>query len=161
MILRNYIMRNILLSFSNDYYEPLKNGLKIYEHRKRFCDEEVKAFIYIGKPVYRIVALVTLGKRISLESWLKKYSGNEIVKQRVINFMERNNYAMPVLDFQEINPIELSGFKCSHPNFIIPRSYYFLENNLELKNYIFTRYKPTECYFKNDFSNEENNICTY
>ncbi len=36
-------MKEILLSFKDDYYEPLLYGLKKYEYRKRFCAEEVKA----------------------------------------------------------------------------------------------------------------------
>lgn len=39
-------MRKIILSFSFEWYEQLKSGDKIYEHRKRFCKEPVEAYIY-------------------------------------------------------------------------------------------------------------------
>lgn len=39
-------MRKIILSFNFEWYEQLKSGDKIYEHRKRFCKEPVEAYIY-------------------------------------------------------------------------------------------------------------------
>ena len=50
-------MRTILLSFSPSYYDILKNGQKVFEYRKRFCNEKVKAYLYLGKPIQKIVGI--------------------------------------------------------------------------------------------------------
>ena len=57
-------MRTILLSFSPIYYDILKSGDKVFEYRKRFCNEKVKAYLYLGKPVQQIVGILWLDKRI-------------------------------------------------------------------------------------------------
>ncbi len=67
-------MRRILLSFSPNYYEVLRNGNKVFEYRKRFCNEEVLAYIYLGKPIQKIVGIALLGKRINLSDWYDMYT---------------------------------------------------------------------------------------
>ena len=155
-------MKSILLSFGYEWYESLKDGRKIYEHRKRFCNEAVKAYVYIGKPIYRVVAIVTLDKRIDLEKWLVEYGDDLEVRNRIKDFMSRNKYAMPVLDFQEICPIDLSEFKLLVPNFIVPRSYYILENNVDLFSFLKERTEFIGAKRINEFNVEPRNvICTY
>lgn len=46
-------MKSIFLSFSPEWYPYIENGKKIYEHRKRFCDEPVIAFLYLGLPIQK------------------------------------------------------------------------------------------------------------
>ena len=41
-------MRTMLLSLREDVYKRVLSGEKIYEHRKVFPDEPVKAYIYIS-----------------------------------------------------------------------------------------------------------------
>ena len=129
-------MRSMLLSFGYEWYDSLKDGRKIYEHRKRFCDEEVTAYVYVGKPLQKIVAIITLGRREKLEDWLQKYKNNSKTYDRIIEFMQRNKYGMKVIDFQEIEPIDLADYIKDNPKFIVPRSYYWLDKNLSLYEYI-------------------------
>lgn len=155
-------MKTIFLSFSYEWYQPLKDGLKIFEHRSRFCDEEIRAYIYIGIPYQQLVAIITLGKRILLSDWLVKYKDDKEACMRIKNFMERNTYAMPVLIFQEIEPISIKKMKQEFPNFVIPRSYFYLDKEEEIFNYIqkHTRFIGSER--KNNFNKlDSNNICTY
>lgn len=98
-------LRKILLSFSPKYYEVLKNGNKVFEYRKRFCDEEVMAYIYLGRPIQKIVGVAKLGRRIDLDKWYREYSETEI-RKRIADFMTGNKYAMPIISFQEIEPIK-------------------------------------------------------
>lgn len=41
-------MKEIFLSFRPEYFKPILYGLKMYEYRKRFCDEETKAYLYLS-----------------------------------------------------------------------------------------------------------------
>lgn len=155
-------MKTILLSFSNEWYPALKDGEKIYEHRKRFCKEKVTAYLYIGYPVKKVVAIITLDKRIPLEDWLIEYSANPNTCARVQDFMTRNKYAMPILDYQEIQPISLEEYKTQNPKFIVPRSYYILENNPSLKEYLELRTEKIGKKRTNNFDgNMEDIVCTY
>lgn len=128
-------MRKIFLSFSPRYYDILRDGSKIFEYRKRFCDEEVLAYIYLGKPVQQVVAIAQLGKRIELKDWYNIYSDVE-TKNRIIDYMSRNKYAMPILMFQEINPISIAEIKSEFPNFYIPLSFRNLNSNDMVTKYI-------------------------
>ena len=38
-------MKKILLSFKPYWHEKIKSGEKIFEYRKRFCDEPVMAYM--------------------------------------------------------------------------------------------------------------------
>ncbi len=129
-------MRTILLSFSPKYYEILKCGEKIFEHRSRFCNEEVEAYIYLGIPHQKLVAHVTLGKRIPLSEWLEEYRDDQDTCERISRFMIKNNYAMPILTFQEIEPIDINEIMLEFPQFCIPRSYCYLNNQEKLFEFI-------------------------
>ena len=50
----------MLLSFKADVFERVKSGEKIYEHRRVFPDEPVKAYLYISTPVKAIVGIMRL-----------------------------------------------------------------------------------------------------
>ena len=90
-------MRTILLSFDEKWYPALRNGDKIFEHRKKFCDEEVRAFLYLGKPRQQIVAEIGLSRRELLSDWLLQYQDDRDVVARIRDFMQRNKFAMKVL----------------------------------------------------------------
>lgn len=50
--------------------------------------------------------------------------------------MIKNNYAMPILTFQEIEPISIDEIIFKFPQFCIPRSYFYLNNQEELFEFI-------------------------
>lgn len=155
-------MNTIFLSFDGRWYLPLRDGKKKYEHRKRFCNEPVRAFVYIGKPIQAIVAEIGLGKRENLESWREEYKNDKDVLERIEDVMHRNKYGMKVLWFNEIVPIELKDILTVFPDFVVPRSYIILDKKPGLlkwldenKRYAFNRYK-------NDYSKfSKDDICVY
>lgn len=68
-------MKTIFLSFTPEpFYEPIKKGVKRYEYRSRFCNEECYAYLYLSAPVQKVVARIKFGKRIELESWEKEFT---------------------------------------------------------------------------------------
>ena len=131
-------MRTILLSFSPRYYEILRSGAKVFEYRKRFCNEKVRAYIYLGKPIQQISGIAILDKRIDLSSWYEEYNDIEI-RKRIIDFQTKNKYAMPILEFQEIEPINISEVKRVFPDFYIPLSFRNLDSGDKLTEYIENR----------------------
>ena len=138
-------MRTILLSFDEKWYPVLKSGEKIFEHRRKFCNEEVRAFVYLGKPRQQIVAEIGLGKRELLEDWLQQYQEEKEVADRISDFMRRNKFAMKVLWFKEIEPINIIEVLELFPELIIATVY---KGNI-IKNLImdcqsYTKYRPNE-----------------
>lgn len=69
-------MKKILLSFQPYWAEKIMQGTKIYEYRKRFCNEPVIAYMYVSTPVKAITGIIELGQRIPLISSSKKSKGN-------------------------------------------------------------------------------------
>lgn len=155
-------MRTIILSFSYKWYKPLIQGLKIYEHRKRFCNEPVMAYIYLGIPYRQLVAVAELDLREDMTKWIDKYSQDEAAVARINDFLSRNRYAMKVLSIQEIEPIDMREAEKEIDGFRVPISYTFLDNNPALFDYIRerTRYKGVKII--NSFENiTSDDICRY
>lgn len=66
-------MRTMLLSFKADVYQKVITGEKIYEHRKVFPDEPIKAYLYVSTPVKAVVGIMHLNNRTAIEEWKEKY----------------------------------------------------------------------------------------
>lgn len=47
-------MRTMLLSFKANVYKKVITGEKIYEHRKVFPNESIKAYLYVSTPIKSI-----------------------------------------------------------------------------------------------------------
>ncbi len=52
-------MKEILLSMKPEWYELMVSGEKIYEYRKNFPVDNVKAYIYVSNPYKAIKAIFT------------------------------------------------------------------------------------------------------
>lgn len=153
-------MRTILLSYNPSCYKILKNGDKFFEYRKRFCDEKVMAYLYLGKPIQQIVGILWLDKRISLTSWKELYKDDLKVLGRIEEYLTRNKYAMSVLKYQEIRPINIGDVKRLFPDFYIPLSFRNLEEKSELLEYLQNRteYRGKTIIHKFDHI-DSNRIC--
>lgn len=153
-------MRTILLSFDEKWYPVLRNGNKIYEHRKKFCNEEVRAYLYLGRPRQQIVAEIGLSKREKLEDWLLQYKDDEEVVCRIQDFMKKNKYAMKVLWFKEIEPIDIIDLQERFPEFKIPISFHFLDKKPAVLEWLDKNRKYTGYQIENDFTNtRKDKIC--
>lgn len=83
-------MRTMLLSFKPTVYEKVINGIKIYEHRRTFPDEPIKAYLYVSRPIQEITGIMYLDNRVCLEMWKQKYSYDENAVARVEKYLEKN-----------------------------------------------------------------------
>lgn len=137
-------MKKILLSFKPFWYEKIKSGEKIFEYRSRFCNEPVIAYMYVSKPVMGITGVIKLDKRIELEDWKLQYKDNDKVYKRICDFKQRNNYAMPIIEFRDTNILSIDEIRKNVPGFAAPQMYYnlgeesvllkFIERNIVFSN---------------------------
>ena len=153
-------MRTILLSMQPFWAEQIMSGNKIYEYRKKFTKEEVRAYLYVSKPVQEITGILTLGRRELLLDWCDIYTDDTEVVQRINEYISRNNkYAMPVLSYQRTSGIKLNDIREVFPDFIIPQSYYYLDG-LPLLKYVEDKIILKDNIEKHDFSiRDKNDIC--
>lgn len=129
-------MRTILLSMQPFWTDQIMSGNKIYEYRNKFANEELLAYLYVSKPIQEISGIIRLGKRELLSDWKNIYKDDKIVVGRIEDYEKRKNkYAMPVLSYQRTSGIKLCEIKSEFPEFLIPQSYYYLDN-LPLLEYI-------------------------
>ena len=99
-------MRTMLLSFSPKWYDDLSSGRKIYEHRIRFYNDTVCAYIYLGLPYRQIVAKTILGPKQNIADWLTQFKDDPAAIKRIQDYLTRSNVAMPIHSFQAIKPID-------------------------------------------------------
>ncbi len=62
-------MRTMLLSAKPSVYNKIKSGEKIFEHRRSFPNEPIKAYMYVSSPVCVVTGVLYLGKRYELKDW--------------------------------------------------------------------------------------------
>ena len=128
-------MRTMLLSLRPDVYENVASGLKIFEHRKVFPDEPIKAYIYISRPVQAIAGIMILDNKTPLESWKEEFIYDKEAIIRINDYLTRNKFAMQIKYFQDTNRIPLATLRNFDPKFLIPQLYYYLDNS-ELLSFI-------------------------
>lgn len=134
-------MRTMLLSFKPSVYERVINGIKIYEHRRTFPDEPIKAYLYVSRPVQKITGVMYLGNRQSLEDWKRVYSYDIEAIDRIERYQIKNRYVMEIQQFQKTNGISLSDILKIFPDFRIPQMYIYLDGTA-LLDYLENNIKP-------------------
>ena len=142
----------MLLSLKPEIFDLIRNGKKIFEYRHQFYTEPINAYLYISKPVQKIVGYIEFDKRIILQDWKEKYENDIEVSNRIDDYISRNyKYAMPINKFRMTTEIPLSDLKNNLNKFIIPESYYYLDNFIDLDNYIKSNIKFTGEVVENNF----------
>lgn len=155
-------MKSILLSFQPYWADKIMQGEKVYEYRKRFCDEPVIAYMYVSTPVKAVKGIIKLGKRVPLTDWANFYSDNREVSQRIADSMTRNKYVMQILSVQDTTSISLDKLRNDIKGFKAPQMYYDLDNNPVLKSYLESNLILKDDWFENDFSIDMiNHICAH
>lgn len=155
-------MRKMLLSFKPNVYKKIYEGVKIFEHRRNFPNEPIMAYMYVSKPVRAITGIVYLSNRHELIDWERQFSYDSQALQRIEDYKKSYRYAMEIVEFQETNKISLDGLKRDLPNFVVPQSYIYLDNNTELLKYIDEKIVEQGKNIKHDFSIvTSNQICVH
>lgn len=152
-------MRTMLLSFKPQVYKKLLSGEKIYEHRKVFPNEPIKAYLYVSTPVCSITGILYLGKRHEIEEWKKEYAYDSAAVERIDDYLKTQRYAMEIEEFQETNAISLKQLREDMDKFVVPQMYYYLDG-VPLLSYLQKNIEPTGMSIKHDFKNiDSDDIC--
>lgn len=154
-------MRKMLLSMQPFWKEKIMTGEKIYEYRTRFPDEEILAYLYVSAPVCGIAGILHLGKPIFLSTWRESYKDDIAVSDRIREYESRKNkLAMPVLSYQETNIITRSELDDKMEKFVVPQSYYYLKDDMELTDYLSKHIRRLGKKEENVFlEDDSSNIC--
>lgn len=145
-------MRTILLSFKPNVYENIKAGVKIFEHRRTFPNEPIKAYMYVSSPVCAITGILYLGKRHELKDWEAAFANDKEALSRIRKYKESYNYAMEIMEFQETTEIPLAQIRNNIQGFVVPQMYYYLDGKPLLK-YIEDNLKYRKTNIKHTFEN--------
>lgn len=154
-------MHTMLLSLKPEIFDLIRNGKKIFEYRHQFYDGPINAYLYISKPIQKIVGYIEFNKRINLQDWKEKYKNNVEVSSRIEDYISRNyRYAMPINKFKMTTEIPLIDLRSNLEKFIIPESYYYLDNFTDLDKYIKSNIEFTGEIVNNNFKViDEDDIC--
>lgn len=93
-------MKEIFLSFRPEYFKPLLCGIKKYEYRKRFCDEETKTYLYLSGKSRQVIGIMELGRPICLDLTKEDYLNYPETLNRV-NQIYYDNLAMSVSELEK------------------------------------------------------------
>lgn len=128
-------MRTMLLSLKENVYKRVLSGEKIYEHRKVFPNEPVKAYLYVSSPMKAICGVMYLSNKTSLLEWKEKYKDDADCMKRIDEYLIHYKFAMEINRFENTNAIPLEKLRTDLTKFIVPQMYYFIENS-ELLDYL-------------------------
>lgn len=128
-------MRKMLLSMRKDVFDKVLSGEKIYEHRKVFPNEPVKAYVYVSSPIKSICGVMYLSNKTSLLDWKETYKDDPKCIQRIDKYLLHYNFAMEINRFENTNAISLKKLKEDLTRFVVPQMYYYIEDS-ELLNYL-------------------------
>lgn len=145
-------MRTLLLSLKPQVFEKILSGEKIYEHRKVFPNEPVKAYLYVSRPIQSLVGILYLDNKINIEEWKEKYKSDQAAQARIDVYLKHHKVAMEIKKFQYTNAIPLAKVRETFPNFIIPQMYYYLEG-LPLLDYLQENLHPIGAPICHNFEN--------
>lgn len=129
-------MKEIFLSFRPEYFKPLLYGIKKYEYRKRFCDEETKAYLYLSGKSRQVIGIMELGRPVRLDITREKYLKYPETLKRVDKYiLNKDINAVPIKSLALFdNPISLDEIRKEIPNFMPPQMYFVLDNHPKLKS---------------------------
>lgn len=145
-------MRTMLLSIKPSVYEKIKDGHKIFEHRRSFPNEPIKAYMYVSSPVCAITGILYLGKRHQLSDWRNEYRYDPDAIERIVEYEKHYRYAMEIKEFQETNRIPLQELRNKLQKFVVPQMYYYLDGT-ELLDFLEENITYGETKIVHDFSN--------
>ncbi|MCK1237869.1 hypothetical protein MX111_00040 [Streptococcus uberis] len=154
-------MKTILLSLKPEVFQNVQSGKKIYEHRRVFPNEPVKAYIYISRPIQALAGIMYLGNKVYIEEWKEKYKEDIDVQSRIENYLKHHKVAMEIQRFQNTSLIELKEIKKDFPKFLIPQMYYYLDDH-PLLQYLENNLVPIGEPITHTFENiKSEQICVY
>ncbi len=154
-------MRTLFLSFNDKYFRPLYFGLKKYEYRKRFCNEESICYLYLSGKSRKVIGILRLGKPIKLKEIVNHLEEYKETKKRVESYIEdRVENAVPILELSLFKKaISLEELRKEFPGFMPPQMYYDLDNNQELLSFLQKQEKELSLFIHKHDKIYYDNLC--
>lgn len=118
----------MLLSVKPYVYDKISAGTKIFEHRRCFPAEPIKAYLYVSSPMCAIQGIIILKNKHSLKEWEQEFADDKEAVERIKEFEQSANFAMEIHEFYETNAIPLSELRREVDRFVVPQMYYFLDD---------------------------------
>lgn len=129
-------MKEILLSMKPEWFNMVISGRKLYEYRKHFPKESIRAYIYVSSPIKAIEAVFEFGERIDLKECLKKSNLSQQMINGINHYLINNNFAVPVNQVYQTNKVSLEDLRSGVERFVAPQMYYILKENSGLTKFI-------------------------
>lgn len=146
------IMRTLLLSLRPTVFQSVLSGDKIYEHRRVFPNDDVKAYIYVSRPVQSLMGVMYLGNKTNIKDWKELYKEDIAAQKRIDAYLQHHKVAMEIQKFQNTTAISLETIRRRFPNFLIPQMYYYLDG-LPLLEYLEENLTPVGNPITHKFDN--------
>lgn len=126
----------MLMSLRETPHKNILSGKKTYEFRSRFTKGESLAFIYVSNTVREIQSVIYFGEAIRGNAEALSVFDNDTNSFEGLDayFHHGEGCAIPVKGIWRLNPIKLSTLKKHFDGFVVPQSYYWLDNKPELLN---------------------------
>ncbi len=142
----------VLLSLQEKPYEEIKAGKKFFEYRTRYQKCPTIAFIYVSHKVKCIKAMIEFDEPIigtdiqisSLSEKIKPGSYDGMMKY----LSKGTGYAIPIRRFIEIEPVSLAELREKFGSFVVPQSYYMLNQKEELLKFLLEKKHLSERKFE-------------
>lgn len=133
----------VLISIREKPYLEIKSGKKIYEYRTRYQKNPTTAFVYVSRTVKKIMAIIEFGTPIiGTDKEISELSEktNPGSYAGMMEYLHKGvGYAIPVLKMIEIEPVSLEELQKRFVGFVVPQSYYMLNNKNELLDFLLSR----------------------
>ncbi len=128
-------MEAIILSFKPAVFPALCTGEKRFEYRAQIPQGEVEAYLYLSRPVQKIVGKIELASRVSIANFIKEKrpKGKQLVDLR--RLLAEGNQFFSSISYLCLfaTPLSLKEAQALSVNFKAPQSYTYLKNYPELQ----------------------------
>lgn len=153
--------RKIFLSFRPEFFRPILYNIKMYEYRKRFCDEPTTAYLYLSAPVQEVIGIMELGKPIHTTEQINNYDKNSLIYNRIKQCIENGEkFAIPIESLQLFKqPVNIKELKKIDNNFNVPQCYLNIENFPNIYKYLTSQKLYDKEYVNSHTKLYEDNFC--
>ncbi|WP_125606358.1 hypothetical protein [Lapidilactobacillus bayanensis] len=122
-------METIIMSFQPQVFPALCSGIKGFEYRPRFPENQVIVYLYLSAPIKAIVGRMLVSERLELSQLTTQLAGNE---QGIIRIQQHEaegaRFAIPIEKIEIFaETVSLIQAKEITGRFFAPQSYCYLK----------------------------------
>ncbi len=149
MIGRKSAIPTILMSLKPEYWDSVLSKEKSFEYRRSFRKEACNAFIYVTMPVGAIMGLIFFDTPVitstnNICNLAEKESPGCTPGMRLYMKGLDSAFAIPILDYEEIEPMSLNELRTVLGKFTPPQSYILLDKQPKILELLEKRRKKYE-----------------